>query len=338
MRAKLLLLTILFVGISKNISAQDLHYSQFYNAPSTISPALTGIFNGDQRVSVSVRDQWRSVPVPWFTATIAYDQKYYSKKSKNSFFGIGGSLNYDRQGNSNLTLTNLNLSGSYNYVINSNNVISLGLLVGFATRGFDVGNLTWDKQWDGLQFVPGSSGGEDFDLQRVALFENGAGLNYRLQLNKRTKIDLGVGGFHLIAPDVTYTGSSAVLPRLPRRFSAYGIGSIGLTDKLDFQVDGMAQFQGPYREYLIGGYLNYFLNRQAGKSIAVRAGVGYRTSQALYPKVALQYNQVFVAFSYDIDLSEFSQHTSGRGGPELHFQYLITHVKPMGQFKVCPIF
>jgi len=279
MRTRLLLLSILFVGICKNISAQDLHYSQFYNAPLTINPALTGIFNGDQRVSASVRDQWRSVPVPWFTATIGYDQKFYREKSKKSFFGIGGFLNYDRQGDSNLTLTN-----------------------------------------------------------RVALFENGAGLNYRLQLNKRTKIDLGVGGFHLLAPDVTYTAAASVLPRLPRRFSVYGIGSIGLTDKLDFQLDGLAQFQGPYREYLVGGYLNYFLSRQAGKSIAVRAGVGYRTSQALYPKIALQYNQVFVAFSYDIDMSEFSQHTNGRGGPELHFQYLITHVKPMGQFKVCPIF
>jgi len=336
MKARLLILTLLFVGICKNISAQDLHYSQFYNAPLTINPALTGIFNGDQRVSASIRDQWRSVPVPWFTTTVGYDQKIYSKKAEKSFFGVGGFLNYDRQGESNLTLTNLNLSGSYNYVINTNNVISLGLLVGFATRGFDESNLTWDNEWDGTQFVAGS-GGENFDIQRVAIFESGAGLNYRLQLNKRTKIDLGVGGFHLLSPNVTYT-SSTLLPNLPRRFSVYGIGSIGLTDRLDLQLDGLGQFQGEYREYLVGGYLNYFLSKTPGKNIALRAGVGYRTSKALYPKVALQYNQVFVAFSYDIDMSEFSQHTNGRGGPELHFQYLITHVKPMGQFKVCPIF
>ena len=50
MKAKLIsaLFFCIFGFIGKSFS-QDLHYSQFYNAPLVISPALTGIFNGDQR-------------------------------------------------------------------------------------------------------------------------------------------------------------------------------------------------------------------------------------------------------------------------------------------------
>lgn len=339
MKVRIQFLIILFLLFLSGMHAQDLHYSQFYNAQSTISPALTGIFNGDQRVSVSLRDQWRSVPVPWFTATVAYDQKVYLKNSKNSFLGLGGSINYDRQGDSRLTLTNLNLAGSFNYVVNSNNILTVGALVGFASRGFDDANLTWDKQWNGLEFDPSQSGGENFDLQRVGIFETGLGLNYRLQFSSRTKIDLGVGAWHLLNPDINYTSTTlSPIAELPRRFSAYAIGGFGLTNRLDFQIDGLAQFQNTYREYLIGGYLNYALSQQRGKVVDLRVGAGYRTSKAFYPKVALKFNQVFVAFSYDIDRSEFFQHTGGRGGPEIHFQYIITHVKQMGLFKVCPIF
>jgi type IX secretion system PorP/SprF family membrane protein len=340
MKVRILLFTILFSLFLVKISAQDIHYSQFYNAPLTISPALTGVFNGDQRVSVSLRDQWRSVPVPWFTATVGYDQKVYFKDSDKSFLGVGGFINYDRQGDSHLTLTNLNLTASYNYLLNKNNVLTVGGLVGFATRGFDTQELTWDRQWNGIEFVEGAGSGENFNMERVAILETSLGLNYRWQANSRTKVDVGVGAWHLAAPEVNYIDrpNSTAVAHLPRRYSAYVIGGLALTERLDLQLDGMAQFQNAYTEYLVGGYLNYALSKQRGKTVDLRVGAGYRTSQSFYPKLAVRFNQAFVAFSYDIDLSDFSQHTSGRGGPELHFQYTITHVKPMGLFKVCPIF
>ncbi len=336
MNQKLPILTLLFLSVFSFLQGQDLHYSQFYNAPLTINPALTGIFNGDQRISGSIRDQWRSVPVPWFTVTLGYDQKFYPKKKKGSFFGAGIHFNYDRQGDSNLSLSNLNLSGSYNLVVNRNNVITLGLLAGYSFRGFDTQNLTWDKQWNGTQFVQGADSGENFNFTRINFFESAAGLNYRFQMSSRTKVDLGIGAWHLLEPNVAFYSTDDI--SLPRRFSAYAIGGFKLVDKLDLQLDVLYQFQGPYDELLFGGYLQYYLNTKRGRQTTLRVGAGYRTSQAFYPKVALKFNEIFVAFSYDIDLSNFDQHTSGRGGPEIHVQYIITHVKPLGLFKVCPIF
>ena len=47
------------IFLIKNIAfGQDLHYTQFYNAHVNINPALTGIFNGDTRLSGKFRNQW----------------------------------------------------------------------------------------------------------------------------------------------------------------------------------------------------------------------------------------------------------------------------------------
>ena len=45
-------------------AAQDIHFSQYYSAPLTINPALTGGFAGDYRAGVNYRTQWGSVTVP----------------------------------------------------------------------------------------------------------------------------------------------------------------------------------------------------------------------------------------------------------------------------------
>lgn len=319
-------------------NAQDFHYSQFYHAPLSVNPALTGIFNGDKRITVSVRDQWRSVPVPWFTTSVGYDFKVYPKDHKSSFFALGGFFNYDRQGDSKLTLGNINISGSYHYLLNRRNIITVGLLGGYSLRGFDSADLTWDRQWDGFGVDTGIDPGENLNRGRLGFFESGAGLNYRYQKSSRTKLDLGVGAWHLIEPNITFNDSDNL--KLPRRFSFYGIGLIKLTDKLDFQLDGLYQIQNTYNELIVGGLFDLYLNKKPGKRTNLQIGGGYRIGElpVIYPKIALQYNEYFVAFSYDIDISELNQHTNYRGGPEIHFRYIITDVKPLGQFKVCPIF
>ncbi len=333
-----IILTFIFCIICGSVKSQDLHYSQFYNAPLSVSPALTGIFNGDKRINVSVRDQWRSVPVPWFTTTLGYDFKIFPKKSKKGFFGAGIFLNYDRQGDSQITLGNLNLSGSYTYLINRNNVITLGALGGYSVRGYDATNLTWDNQWVDNQFVETAGSGENFNVGTIGFFETALGFNYRWQRSSRTKVDVGAGAFHLIEPNITFDTNDNL--KLPRRYSIYGIGNIQLSNRLDLQVDALYQIQNTYNELIAGAFLDYYLNTKPGKRFNIQVGGGYRFSDlpAFYPKIGIRYNEFFVAASYDVDVSEFNQHTSYRGGPEIHFRYIITNVKPLGQFKVCPIF
>jgi len=319
------------------VKGQDFHYSQFYNAPLSVNPALTGIFNGDERITGSIRDQWRAIPVPWFNFSVGYDRKFYPKRNKKGFFGAGAFFNYDIQGESHLQLANLNLAGSYTRLINSRNLITIGALIGYASRGFNQQDLTWDKFWDPDRFIvdPGLGSGENFDLDRFGFIETSLGLNYRWQKSARTKLDLGIGGFHLTRPKARFI--TAETQKLPIRLSLYGIYSRELTNKLDLQVDGLYQRQQTYNEWLVGAYLNFYLNQSRGKEFQFRAGLGYRSRSAIYPKIGIEFKNIFIAGSYDIYLNDLAQEHGG-GGPELHIRYIIRHVKPQGKFKACPIF
>jgi len=332
--ALVLLVKFLFVNFAQ---AQDIHYSQFYNPVLILNPAKTGIFNGDDRFLLSYRDQWSSVPVPWRTFTASYDKKFYPSRSDNHFFSGGLSFNYDRQGDSNLSLSNLNLFGSYTKILNKRNLLTIGLGLGIASRAFDTENLVWDSQWNGATFDPGLPSLERFDAERVNFLENTLGINYRWQKNKRTKFDLGLGVYHLLEPGVGFYDEEDIT--LPRRYNLSGIFSGKLTTRLDLQLQALGQLQDEYNELLVGGLLKLYVNQNRGKETELHVGIGYRTSGSFFPTAALQYKErYYFSINFERDVSGFGQYTNGSAGFEAHFRYIIHKVKPLEQFKICPIY
>jgi len=78
--------------------AQDIHFSQSQNVIAYQSPAITGLFEGDQRYSGIVRQQWQSVPVPYLTMAANYEQRLEVKAIKKMELGVGGYLMNDVAG------------------------------------------------------------------------------------------------------------------------------------------------------------------------------------------------------------------------------------------------
>jgi type IX secretion system PorP/SprF family membrane protein len=330
---------VLIIFLSKlTVFSQDSHYSQFYNAPQNVNPAWTGVFNGDHRFTGSLRDQWRYVPVPWFTFSGAYDRQLYLKKQDKFFLGVGGIINHDRQGDSRLNLTSLIANGAIHYLINSRNIVSGGLQLGLASRGFNTANLTWDKQWNGDTFDPNLPSAEQFkNLERVTFMESGLGLNYRYQRHSRTYVDAGIAALHIIPQGTAFYSKDGI--SVPLRTTMALVGNVRLLPQLDLQVSGLIQNQNKYTETVIGGLGKIYLSQKRGKEFQLHLGVGYRTSGSYFPTAAVQYNQFYGSFSYDVDVTGYNDITkSNRGGPELHFRYIITNVKPMREFKNCPIY
>src|SRR5881392_4144784 len=62
------LLFVMATG-SLRLSAQDLHFSQFFNSPLTTNPANTGFLpDGDYRLGINYRNQWSTImSVPYKT-------------------------------------------------------------------------------------------------------------------------------------------------------------------------------------------------------------------------------------------------------------------------------
>lgn len=321
------------------VQSQDLHYSQFYNSPLNINPALTGIFNGDMRFVGSLRDQWRSVPVPYLTFSANFDMKYYMPEFDKGFWGFGGIINYDQAGDGNYNLTDINGLVSYTYKINKSNLLTLGGLVGYASEGFNSGNFTWDEQWDNVNgvFDPSIIGTEGFDKERLGYLETGVGLNYRWQKSARTKFDLGIGLFHLLTPaNDFYENDDA---ELPIRYDIGGVASFKVADPFDIQIHGNYKIQSIHEEIMIGALAKIYLNQKRGKELCLHLGSSYRTSGFIMPTIALDYTHFYLGFSYDVNLTPFkAENNIWKGGPEVHFRYIITKVKALSQFKACPIF
>jgi type IX secretion system PorP/SprF family membrane protein len=333
---KFFLTVFCFCMIHFSISAQDIHYSQFYNSPQNVNPAQTGIFNGDHRFIASHRSQWRFVPIPWTTFSGSYDKNITPYGNEKLFYGLGLNFNYDRQGDSRLNLINLGLNGAIHAKLNQKNILSAGLNVGFATRGFDTKSLRWDKQWNGDIFNTNLDSQEDFEsVERTNYFETGLGINYRYQKSARTTLDLGVAAMHLIEPEVSFYGDKPT--KLPRRYTLTGVGNFQLTEKLDLQLHALHQIQTKYDETLFGGLGKFHLNQERGKALQMHLGLGYRTSGSFIPTAAVQYNDWYVGFNLDIDKTGFNNSlNTSRGAYEMHIRYIIKNVKPF-KFKNCMI-
>ena len=89
---KISLFIIVFVLVKTTFS-QDIHFSQFYASPLSLSPYQTGNYNGDWRFMHNYRTQWRSISEPFNTISVGYDRNFYvynEQLSGGIFFINGG--------------------------------------------------------------------------------------------------------------------------------------------------------------------------------------------------------------------------------------------------------
>lgn len=328
----------IFVGIfCSTIQAQDIHFSQFFNSPLNVNPALTGIFNGEKQIYLGYRNQWASVPVPYTTFTLAYDQKIYPKYNDKYFWGLGFVANYDYQGDSKLAVTNLKILANYSYIINPRNIISFGLDLNGDQRKFNEGNLRWGNQWNGDRFDPNRATGENYERTDYFFFDIGAGINYRYQKNNRSWMNLGVGGFHLIQPVQSFYNND-VQTTLPIRLSGVFNSSIKMGTGFDLLLNGLYQTQGVYSETVLSLMGRFYLNVKPGQQLALDIGGGTRLNDAWIIMMGLNNKNWYVGLSYDITNSGFKVANNSRGGPEVHFRYNIFRVDPLDTYKKCPIY
>lgn len=337
--AAMLTSRFLFFGICLPLflGAQDIHFSQLNRLDPALNPALVGVFAEDMRFTGVYRRQWGSVPVPYTTFLGAYDQKYYPRFLGKGYFGLGGLLAYDKQGDSQLTSIQLTLQAAWIQPLNEQQFLSAGFQMGFMQRSFDPDQLTFNNQYNGDVFLPGSPTGELFPRLTSGGMDLAAGLNYHFQWNgSRTAVDIGAGAYHLTRPVFHFYDVGGI--PLSLRFPAYAKGMVQIAPRLDIRLHAWMQHQSPYMEITAGGGVRYILSATPGKYYALSVVGSYRMGDAAISAAELEYNHWRMGVSYDWNTSPFEVATRGRGGPELFVQYLIKKVEPLKVFKACPIF
>ncbi len=346
-----LLTALSLCALSALSYGQDFHYSQFYNAPLHLNPALTGVFNGDTRFMGNYKSQWTDVPVDYQTVTLAMDKQFRQVSNPNRFFAAGLAFNYDNAGDSKLTWLNLDLNGSYTLGLSEEVFLTLGGKAAIVQRSFSTDKLRFDNQFDDARGVadPTRSTGEDFDTDGQFFPDFSAGINLRLQNkqtdylvyrnNRRSKVDIGVALHHLTRPDQAFYDDADV--PLERRLSPYVMATLQILPFVDVIGNITYQNQGAYYDEFVGvlgGRL--WLSNKLGSQISIMGGWGLRRDaiqDAYFPTAELTYNNLRVGLNYDFNTSEFDLATENKGGLELSVRYLIRKARPLPEFRVCPL-
>ena len=82
-------------------SAQDIHFSQFYENSIFRNPGLTGIFSGDYKAGVNYRTQWGSISNPFQTVLASVESRVAVNKEVGDFLSYGLCVSYDHAGSIN---------------------------------------------------------------------------------------------------------------------------------------------------------------------------------------------------------------------------------------------
>ncbi len=120
------------LGIAVTITAQDIHFSQFYETPLYRNPALAGIVNGDIRVQALYRTQWNSIAHAYKTGSLNAEYKMPVGKN-DDYLTLGMELFYDRAGTTEFTSTHVMPALNFHKSISTdrNMYLSAGFMAGF---------------------------------------------------------------------------------------------------------------------------------------------------------------------------------------------------------------
>lgn len=316
------LITLLLI-ITNAAQSQDLHFSQFFEAPLLRNPSLAGIFTGDVRVQMVYRNQWNSFANAYKTGSFNAEYKAPIGKG-NDFVTIGMQILYDRAGTVALTTTNVLPALNYHKSLNSNKTtyLSVGFMGGLVEKNIDVSKMTTNSQYDGVGYNPGLASGEAFFVPKYDYFDAsvGASFNAAFGANYQNTYYLGLAYHHLNRPKNSfYRNATAALN--PKYVASAGM-KFAIDEQTYFTLQGDYSNQGSFNEVVAGALYSMKIGEPDAPNYTIHAGAFMRWKDALIPVIKLDYNPFSFALSYDVNVSQLKTVSQGRGGVELSISYI----------------
>ena len=309
---------------SIQVNAQDMHFSQFFEAPLLRNPSLAGLFTGDIRVQGVYRNQWATVASPYKTGSFNFEYKKPVGRG-GDFITTGMELLYDKAGSTNFVTTNILPAINYHKSLNGekNKYLSLGFMGGLVERHIDRSKMTTNNQYDANGYNPGLSDGETFVNGKYAYLDGSVGMSFNSTLGNGKPNDnyyIGVAYHHFNRPRNSFYKNPGIELNPKLVFSA-GV-KFDLNETSYFSLEADQTKQGSYNETIGGALYSYKIGEDYDNpDYTVHFGAYMRWKDALIPVVKLDYSPFSIALSYDVNVSELKTASQGRGGTELSITY-----------------
>lgn len=330
---------ICFVVICKMFAgAQDPVFSQYYASALNLNPAMTGVFNGQYRVSLNYRDQWSSVlnSVPFRTISAAADFRVHVVN--DDFFTIGLKAIRDEVGIGHFNQSMGHLSTGFMKRLASPKYRKGDqFLVAGMQLGFGQNSVEWGKLWFGRQFdianqsidysIPTGEPGIVESVGRTGFYlDLNIGAMWYMVYDEHTSIYAGFAFNHINSPNISFFEEDH--EALYRRYVFHTGGEIKLTNELSILPAALITIQGPAFQMNTGANFRY--THKDWRELAIRAGVWNRLSSRYegFNLDAIIFTSIFeletwnLGISYDVTTSALARSNQSRGAFEISLVYI----------------
>jgi type IX secretion system PorP/SprF family membrane protein len=329
-----LALVVLILMSSLRSGAQDIHFSQFFNAPMALGPGSIGVFDGDHRMHGIFRQQWRAVTTPYRTFGLGGDTRSFAGVEK---LAMSAWVFNDRAGDSRLNQFHMSLGASWTERLGTDGhqSITFGVQGGFTSLSLDPGGMSFDTQYNGFFYDPDLATGENFDRQGLMHPDVHAGIVFRHAPAPRQQIQAGFNLFNITRPQIGFLLTPAA--PLDRRASAHVIAQFPIGATLDVLPMARYMAQGTFNELALGANLRHIMLDRYGLLRAVQLGLHYRAADAGYVFAGLEYDDWTFGISYDLNVSDLVPASRHRGAIEFSaIRIFRTRPAVPVRFRACP--
>ncbi|NII26544.1 PorP/SprF family type IX secretion system membrane protein [Pseudoflavitalea sp. X16] len=322
--------------------AQDIHFSQFFEAPLLRNPSLAGIYEGDIRIQLVYRDQWKNItPASFRTASFNTEYKMPIGKG-DDFFTIGGQILYDKAGSAGLATTHVLPVVNYHKSLSSTHPIylSLGFMGGYVQKKIDYSRITTGNQYENGNPNPTISTGETYMDPVLQYWDGSVGMSFNTSFGHALQhhVFIGAAYHHLNRPKASFYKNASV-ELYPKYVFSGGLKlTVNEFNSVTFYADIFKQ--GPAQEVLGGGWFTHILGDfPEDPEYTIHGGLFTRIGDAVIPMIKIDKRAFSMTMTYDINISPLKTASQFRGGPELGLSYRQFIERNSSRDKVlCPRF
>ncbi len=318
---------IVLILIATNLVGQDAQFSQYYNSPLTLNPALTGSMLYSFRISANHRSQWTNLGAAYLTSSVAADIKLDgNEKSTNSSdgktssrrdaLGLGILFISDKSGEGLLTFNTLLASIAYHKTLNrsGSQFISLGLQAGGFNASVNRDGLRFASQFDEVDFNTDLPTGENMLGSTRLIFDWNAGFSYHNEINEIIMFTSGLSMYHLGRPNQSLMNREDLLAP---RITLYAGVDIKINEKTYLSPSLFAMKQNRATYVMPGVDVEYLICSEK----VITVGTWYRLNDAIHNSIGLRTGAWNVTISYDLTISTLSRFNNMNGGFELGISF-----------------
>lgn len=351
-----LIFLLAFLCAHQVLRAQDPSFSQLFASPTSVNPALTGLFPGRYRIALGHRSQWGQVlETPFSTSVFSTDFHYKVQPKRRDSDSFGGGVTFinDRVAGVGYSANQVLLAAAYHKSLDARarKQLSFGAQYGIQQRSLGYGELTFQDQFNGIDGFQGDLGAELLPENSRSFGDVQLGINYSI-LPQRKSIGLFAGAaiHHVTQPELSFYADRAptvvdtieVTNTLYRRYSAYATLRIPLNINTEFSPRIYLLRQGEHALVNLGGSLRLLTDDASGTAIHLGAylrlvqgieGAAVESATGLF---GLEVSSFLFGLSYDAGLGSQGVSARHRGVIELSVTY--TGMSEDDEAVPCPKF